>query len=432
MDKYGEMSAANAGAAYSFPPPGYPSPVMSTPSTYNSPITDYPSAVPYGFNQPPGPGGDADNFQLPPNVNVDHLPMADDNASSPTAPPLNTMDTIQGYGNVTFNNAPLAPPSYQDAVRDMAPQQRPEVRPIPVITEQAARDALLDYCSHHCCYGKGAAMNMTVANMASSSAFHYVLESFGEARSTAWSFAPYLGGPVDGPMNGPAPLPWDIMIYASQKFQNETKHIEVPHTSSVKQCHKCVGLGRLRCHHCMGRGRSHCTCHCGYTTIGTERRMCSFCHGSGYRVCMTCHGHGHVRCKVCNACGQLKWFILLSVVWVNHTDDFILERTALPNENIRSATGKTAFEEEQPWVFPVNHCPEPSVNQASAELVNKHRTQLNSERILMQRHRIRIVPVTEVSCLWKEKAFTFFVYGLENQVYTSKYPQDCCCGCSLL
>jgi len=145
-----------------------------------------------------------------------------------------------------------------------------------------------------------------------------------------------------------------------------------------------------------------------------------------------CNGHGHIRCKLCAGGGQLKWFIQLTVVWTNHLDDYILERTAMPDEKIRTASGETAFEEEQLWVFPVNHCPEPSVNRASADLIAKHRTQFSNERILFQRHRIRVVPVTEVSALWKEKAFTFFVYGLDRQVYTPNYPQSCCCGCLLL
>ena len=42
------------------------------------------------------------------------------------------------------------------------------------------------------------------------------------------------GGPVDGPMNGPAPLPWDIPAVAAVKFKDEKRRIEVPHTAYVK------------------------------------------------------------------------------------------------------------------------------------------------------------------------------------------------------
>ena len=41
-------------------------------------------------------------------VTVDKLPMGDDNASSmPTAPP---MDSVQGYGNVTFSDSKMSFP----------------------------------------------------------------------------------------------------------------------------------------------------------------------------------------------------------------------------------------------------------------------------------------------------------------------------------
>jgi len=49
-----------------------------------------------------------------------------------------------------------------------------------------------------------------------------------------------------------------------------------------------------------------------------------------------------------------------------------------------------------------------------------------------QRHSIRVVPVTEVASSWKDKEFTFFVYGLDRLVYTAEYPQTCCCGCQIL
>jgi len=44
----------------------------------------------------------------------------------------------------------------------------------------------------------------------------------------------FSGGPVDGPMNGQPPLPWDITLYASEKFKTEKKQVEVPHTAYIK------------------------------------------------------------------------------------------------------------------------------------------------------------------------------------------------------
>lgn len=43
-----------------------------------------------------------------------------------------------------------------------------------MITEAQARTALLEHCAQNCCYGKGAAEDMTVITMASSSAYHVI------------------------------------------------------------------------------------------------------------------------------------------------------------------------------------------------------------------------------------------------------------------
>lgn len=104
----------------------------------------------------------------------------------------------------------------------------------------------------------------------------------------------------------------------------------------------------------------------------------------------------------------------------------------MPDELIRKASGQVAFQEEQLWLYPINHCPEQSVNKASVDLIEKHRKAFPNERQLVQRHAIRIVPVTEVKCRWKQDSFTLFVYGLESRVYTADYPQMCCCGCTIL
>ena len=62
----------------------------------------------------------------------------------------------------------------------------------------------------------------------------YTLETYGEARSTCNKFRPYRGGPVDGPENGPPPLPWVIPCEPDHLFTNQIKKIEVPHTSVIR------------------------------------------------------------------------------------------------------------------------------------------------------------------------------------------------------
>jgi hypothetical protein len=84
--------------------------------------------------------------------------------------------------------------------------------------------------------------------------FQYELQTFTEKRETSWKFIPYSGGEVDGAENGPAPLPWDINAQPSDVFKNEEKFIRVPHTSSVKSCHRCRATGHIVCTECYGKG----------------------------------------------------------------------------------------------------------------------------------------------------------------------------------
>jgi len=128
----------------------------------------------------------------------------------------------------------------------------------------------------------------------------------------------------------------------------------------------------------------------------------------------------------------LKCYIKLTVTWKNHKGDKVVERTSLPDHLIQEVTGQQAFAEEQPRVWPINHFPDQAVNEASKALVNKHNTSFPMERILLQKHQIRIVPVTQAFYEYKGETDSFFVYGFERKVYAPNYPQKCCCGCIIL
>lgn len=42
-----------------------------------------------------------------------------------------------------------------------------------------------------------------------------------------------------------------------------------------------------------------------------------------------------------------------------------------------------------------------------------------------QRQTIELVPLTQALYQYNGRDYTFFVYGLENQVFVSKYPSAC-------
>ncbi|TRZ03606.1 hypothetical protein DNTS_018990, partial [Danionella cerebrum] len=64
--------------------------------------------------------------------------------------------------------------------------------------------------------------------------FQYRLETFTEARSSAWESEPHTGQSVDGPQNGASPLPWHINVSYPPKFTDGIQKVRVPHSSFVK------------------------------------------------------------------------------------------------------------------------------------------------------------------------------------------------------
>ena len=44
----------------------------------------------------------------------------------------------------------------------------------------------------------------------------------------------HAGQPIDTAMTGPAPGPWDISAEPRTLFNSESRHVEVPHTASIK------------------------------------------------------------------------------------------------------------------------------------------------------------------------------------------------------
>lgn len=392
-----------------------------------------------------------------------HAVEFDDNDATPSAPPLNLMDQVSGYESVSFDAVNVPPPEDppprspggsgspvpggsgdaddEDAVAREAREAREAARGRwgTTLSEQEARAALLEHVKRHCCYGASAARNMAITALDHASALQYSLETFTERRETAWSFSPYLGEEVDGADNGPAPLPWDLEVHPSQPFTSEVKCQPVPHTSSVKQCHRCKGSGSTLCADCHGKGWVHCiSCHGnGYDTDASGyKERCFYCHssihGRGRQDCVKCSAKGKMTCPTCEGGGLLLCFIQLTVTWRVNVSEHIVDRMSVPEDLVRNVTGAVAFVEEGPRVLPIAHFPDETINMASAQLLRDHERDFSNQRILAQRHQVQVIPVTGATYKWKSSKGEFYVYGNEHKVYAPDYPQTCCCGCSIL
>ncbi|WAR25577.1 SSUH2-like protein, partial [Mya arenaria] len=178
---------------------------------------------------------------------------------------------------------------------------------------------------------------------------------------------------------------WTFVPYTGAEFTDHVKQIEVPHTSSVKLmlwkglqvCNETGGPKETQLHLVSWKRKTQMS----DMLRQWNDNMYSLCGPLSTEVFYT------------TQCEMLATLPFRS----NHIDDHVVERTELPNDLIKKVTGHVAFNETQ-----------------------------------FRRHHVQIVPVTQALYRWKNVNSDFFVYGYEKKVYAPKYPQQCCCGCSLL
>lgn len=139
-----------------------------------------------------------------------------------------------------------------------------------------------------------------------------------------------------------------------------------------------------------------------------------------------------MKCHTCRGLGQLKCYLQLTVQWNTYADDFVSDETGLSEVLIKQVTGNVAMEERAPRVYPLTSFPDVRVIDATKGLITKHANSFAMERIVEQRHNVRMVPVAMISFEHGKESGTFHVYGLEHKVFFPNYPARCCCGCVVL
>ncbi|KAF7250112.1 hypothetical protein EYD10_04553 [Varanus komodoensis] len=141
--------------------------------------------------------------------------------------------------------------------------------------------------------------------------------------------------------------------------------------------------------------------------------------------CDKCSGLGTTACSDCGGRGQLLSYIELQVVWKNNVFEYLADqRTGFPTELFKEVSGQKLFVDEQYMVYPVTGFPEGSINQASRNAIEQHKTQFGSTaRILRERQTIELLFLTRVEYEWHRKSYSYFVYGNEHKVYAENYPR---------
>ncbi|XP_052778924.1 protein SSUH2 homolog isoform X2 [Mya arenaria] len=337
-------------------------------------------------------------------------------------------EDMPGYGGIAFGKdtefKPPAPPSGPSG--DPPKMDFPD---LPKLSKDDCQEALKKFVEGQMCYGSKPAKEMEITDVKGGLALHLKMETFTENRSTKKKKKPYKGGSVDGPENGEPPAPWNVACDFKAEFKDAKVKKEVPHTAKVKKCKDCKGKGYEKCDDCDGWGKVECD-QCDGSGVVDEVN-CPFCIG-GNKRCMDCGGDGRVTCDDCEGYKKLKCFVQLKVKFINHDDEYIYETTDLPDELVANVGGNVIFEEKLPMVWPITGYPVPEINKKSQEMVSTHSKKWPNELIHQQRQTLRGVPVTEVHYKWDDQNLRYWIYGTEQKIYAPDYPQQCCCGCSII
>ncbi|PAA88858.1 hypothetical protein BOX15_Mlig022325g2 [Macrostomum lignano] len=133
---------------------------------------------------------------------------------TPSAPPYNEMEKISGYDEILQPHVAYVapPPSYQEAISNLATSTVENFLSGSSLTEMEARQLLIGLAKSKCCWSKRAAEDMLIKSLTQTTAVHYMVKTFLETRATDWASEPFRGQIIDGPQNGVPPPPWDIEV----------------------------------------------------------------------------------------------------------------------------------------------------------------------------------------------------------------------------
>ncbi|XP_002976865.2 protein SSUH2 homolog [Selaginella moellendorffii] len=334
-------------------------------------------------------------------------------------------------------------PGYGD---EQAASSTHENSSVQSLQEDEIRDLLIDHVHHHCCWGKRPAWSWKISKVEDCNAYVGTLETFIEERDLVEECVPYDGRIIDE--GGRAPGPWELDTrshFPPLFVSSKEALIKVPHSESVEQCTGCFGQGDIACHVCTIyddsgnlQQRKKFTCS-GCNGRGLIAHLdgsdssCKECKGSGKVYCPRCHSRGLLACEHCKSAGsfvssmsvRVKWRTLLSrkVIASSHA-------ASVPDDVFQRAKGVELYCHESQQCQAADFQDSALLSRFSKEIIRERAPVPPAARVVSERHRITVVPVTRVLMSdGKRRWFKFYIVGLKKEVYLKNYPQKCCCQC---
>lgn len=292
----------------------------------------------------------------------------------------------------------------------------------------------------------------------------YELWTLTESRSKEWVSLAIKGLEPGGEKLLTDPDIWELGGDVRVLTENgipKTKciNIQVPGSEYVTACDDCGGEGSVFCTACTGKrsficdwcdgagavefggkfsrkrmsygGARYSTCHARTKSNLSPFQVNRFCHGCkglGRVDCSECGGSTEMTCDTCRGKGCFKHFLKIKIHWAAHKSAWSCasEDIELPSEAIVEAKGEQVWEEAANKVDAFSSVlveggyegGYEGVVAASQRLIDKHSRNLESENsvIKLQKHSLRVVPLTRVAVVSKKFQSPGFILGTDDQV----------------
>ncbi|MGH0185659.1 UNVERIFIED_CONTAM: hypothetical protein FKN15_018440 [Acipenser sinensis] len=320
----------------------------------------------------------------------------------PTAPPARMFDTVPGYEGTSPEGSGggfLPPPDAGLPYPPGEPAPAQTEWNIPSISEDTARDALVQYASSKCCYSTDPAEQLVFSNLEAHNTYRYRLETFTESRSTEWAHEAYSGMPApDLPQGGGASAPPGEMMHNVPGYEE---------TGSGGGVGKCVpppnpGLAS------PGRGPSPPERQWEIPSISEDFAKDAFIEYASSKCCYSSRPAKELVFTDLQAHNTYR-YRLETFIESRKTEWDSVPYTGQVVDSYGSCV-------PAPWDIAV---------QVPAMFQNGKRAVQVPHTSSVKRQTIELIPVTRVHYTWKEKTYIYFVYGAEHKVYTDDYPAKC-------
>lgn len=316
----------------------------------------------------------------------------------------------------------------------------------PLLDEVEIRQLLIDHVGHRCCWASQPARKWKIAAIEDCNVYVGMLETFMEEREVIKETEPYSGGKIDGKDKGPEHGLWELDLRSEFPLlfvPHKESRTKIPHSEATEKCSGCEGRGEIPCPTCnVGQEpgvfkqnqMSRCSICYGRGLIahrdGSDT-ICNVCNGKGMLPCVMCGSRGLIKCQKCDGQGSLLTRSIAVVRWRTLSNRKVSASSgaaSVPDEVFHKARGVQLYNTQAYQCTPAYFADSYLLNKFSSEVIADRSPIPPAARVICERHTISVVPVTRITMAHRNKSFSFYIIGVNREVYIRDYPAKFCWG----